>query len=95
MAFARIFRHQALASPVLQKERGGWTLEFESEQAQHADPLTGWAGGAETQSQVQIIFPTREAAIAHCDRMGVRYVVQEEPPRKLLLQSYGDNFRRL
>jgi hypothetical protein len=93
MAVARIYRNQGLGSPVLQKERFGWVMEFASERPQHADPLTGWAGGAEPLAQVRIVFPTREAAVAYCEREGLPFAVQEDPPRKLLLQSYADNFR--
>jgi hypothetical protein len=51
VAVARIYRNQGLGSPVLQKERFGWVMEFASERPQHADPLTGWAGGAEPLAQ--------------------------------------------
>jgi hypothetical protein len=93
MAVARIYRSQPLASPVLQRDREGWTLEFASDRPAHADPLTGWAGGSDPQSYVRLAFPSREAAIAHCEREGFEFVVQDEPRRKLLLQSYADNFR--
>lgn len=90
---ARIFRDQSTGSPVLHKDRAGWTVRFDSDRAQHPDPLTGWAGGNETQSQVCLKFSSKEAAIDYCERSGHDFVVQDEPPRKLLLQSYADNFR--
>jgi hypothetical protein len=64
-----------------------------AEGAEWLDPLTGWAGGAETQSQVNLRFPTAEAAIAYCEREGHDFKVVPAPRRKLLLQSYADNFR--
>ncbi len=93
MATARIFRNPGLGSPALQKHRAGWVVEWASDRAPHADPLTGWTGGSEAQAYVQLRFPTKEAAIAHCEREGVVFTVQDEPRRKLLLQSYSDNFR--
>jgi hypothetical protein len=93
MATVRIFRDQFVGSPVLHNHRSGWRVRFETEMPQHADPLTGWAGGAETQSQVNLMFPSKEAAIAYCQKHGHKFTVQDGPPRKLLLQSYSDNFR--
>ena len=93
MAIARIYRNQGLGSPVLQKVRGGWVVEFASDLPTRADPLTGWAGSSEPQSYVRLNFPTKESAIAYCEAQGHDFVLQDEPKRKLLLQSYADNFR--
>lgn len=93
MARALIFQRPALASPILQRDRPGWVVQFDSERPQHADPLTGWEGGANPISQVQVQFPSRESAIAYCEREGHEFVVIEPGRRKLLLQSYADNFR--
>jgi hypothetical protein len=93
MAKALIQQDQSPGSPALQKRRNGWVVAFETSRAQRPDPLTGWAGGAETQSQVNLRFPTAEAAIAYCEREGHDFKVIPAPRRKLLLQSYADNFR--
>lgn len=68
-------------------------VAFETSRAQRPDPLTGWAGGADTQTQVMMHFPTQEAAIACCEREGHDFTIIPAPRRKLLLQSYADNFR--
>lgn len=93
MATAQIFRNPGLGSPVLQKGRPGWVVEWASDRPPHADPLTGWAGGSDPQAYVQMRFPSLDTAIDYCERQGFTFVVQAEPPRKLLLQSYADNFR--
>jgi len=93
MATARISRNHPIGSPVLQKCRPGWVVQFDSDRPQHADPLTGWAGGNEPQAQVRMLFPTLEAATGYCQRNGHPYVVHDEPRHRLLLQSYADNFR--
>ena len=72
---------------------GQWILEFERLEAQHADPLTGWAGSGDTRGQIMLSFPTLEAAIARADQEGWAYHVQDAPQRKLKLQAYADNFR--
>ena len=57
------------------------------------DPLTGWSGGADTQAQVTIAFPTLEAAKAYADKYEIAYHLVPPPQAKLRLQSYADNFR--
>ena len=73
----------------------GWVLEWESAKAQRADPLTGWAGGGETQGQVFLAFPTAEAAIAYAQAHGLAYVVEQAkaPAAGVKPKSYADNFK--
>jgi len=70
-----------------------WVLEFESTRARRPDPLTGWSGGADTQSQVSIGFPSQEAAIAYAEKYGVDYHLVPPAQRKMRIQAYADNFR--
>jgi hypothetical protein len=93
MSIAVVRPNQPLGRPILQRRRPGWLVEFASERPQHADPLTGWAGGNEPESQIRLSFPSKAAAVAHCAQQALQFTVQEEPPKKLLLQSYADNFR--
>ena len=58
-----------------------------------ADPLMGWAGSGDTQQQVQLKFPDKEAALAYAAKYGIAAEVHAVPPRRLKLQSYADNFR--
>ncbi|MBN8810375.1 MULTISPECIES: NADH dehydrogenase ubiquinone Fe-S protein 4 [Sphingomonas] len=70
-----------------------WILEFEPVRQQQADPLTGWAGGDATATQLRMSFPTLEAATAYAEREGLAFHVVAAPERKLKLQAYADNFR--
>ena len=72
---------------------GRWLLEFERQQPVRADPLTGWNGSGDTNPQVRLTFPTKEAAIAYCDKRGLAYHIVPAPPVRLKLQAYADNFR--
>jgi hypothetical protein len=72
---------------------GKWVLAFESARPKRPDPLTGWTGGAETREQVQLTFPTLEAAQAYAAREGIDAHVVPANPSKLKLQAYADNFR--
>lgn len=72
---------------------GEWVLEFESARPKRADPLTGWAGGAETKEQVRLPFPTLEAAQAYAAKHGIQAHLVPAPQPKLKIQAYADNFR--
>ena len=90
---ARIIQRQKNAMQSGKARVGEWLLEFESGRPKVADPLTGWAGGAETKEQVRLSFPTLEAAQAYAARHGIdAHVVPASQP-KLKLQAYADNFR--
>jgi hypothetical protein len=72
---------------------GSWLLEFERSQPMRPDPLTGWNGSGDTNPQVRLNFPTREAAVAYCEKHGLRFHIVPAPPVRLQLQAYSDNFR--
>lgn len=60
-----------------------WKLRFEQRAAPFIEPLMGWTGGTDTLSQVELDFPSAEAAVAYAKRQGINFVVQglAEPPR--------------
>lgn len=70
-----------------------WVLEFERSEALRADPLMGWAGSGDTQAQVRLNFPTKEAAKAYAEKYGIPARVHQTPPKRLKLQAYADNFK--
>lgn len=72
---------------------GRWLLEFEREDAMRPDPLMGWAGSRDTQTQVTLSFASLDAAKAYAEKHGLHYHVVPAAPRVLKLQSYADNFR--
>lgn len=70
-----------------------WLLEFERQERLRPDPLTGWAGSGDTNTQVRLTFRTRDEAIAYAERQGLDYHLVPATPVKLKLQAYADNFR--
>jgi hypothetical protein len=70
-----------------------WFLEYEATDAQRADPLTGWAGSADTRRQLVLKFETLDAAKSYADGKGLTYRVIPAAERVLKLQAYADNFR--
>ena len=90
---ARIFQRSKNAMQSGMATAGEWILQFESHRPHSPDPLTGWSGGADTQAQVTLTFPTAEAAKAYAERNAVPYHLVPASERKLKLQSYADNFK--
>ena len=90
---ARIYQRARNAMQSGRARAGEWILEFESARAKRPDPLTGWAGGAETQEQVILTFPTLEAARAYAARNSIDAHIVPPAEAKLKLQAYADNFR--
>jgi hypothetical protein len=50
-----------------------WKLRFAPRTAPFIDPLMGWTGSEDTLSQVDLTFPSAEAAIAYARRQGLDY----------------------
>lgn len=93
MTTARIYQIPKNAMQSGRARTHGWMLEFERQDAQRPDPLTGWAGSADTRPQVRLSFPDQAAAVAYAMREGIDYHIVPAAERKLKLQAYADNFR--
>lgn len=90
---ARIYQIQKNALQSGKALTRKWMLEFAPAEARKADPLTGWSGSGDTQSQVKLSFASQEAAQAYADKQGIAYTVIPSPPKSLKIQAYADNFR--
>jgi hypothetical protein len=93
MTVARISELDRRTTQSGKAKAGKWLLEFERREAQRPDPLTGWNGSGDTNPQVVIEFPTKEAAIAYSEKHGLDFHVVPAPPVRLKIQAYADNFR--
>ncbi len=89
---ARIFQRPKNAMQSGRALTDHWILQFEPAEAKRPDPLMGWAGSGDTQQQLRLEFPSKEAAITYADKYGIAAHVVETPPRTLKLQAYADNF---
>jgi hypothetical protein len=90
---ARIFQKSKAVNQSGDANAGHWVLEHESHAPRRPDPLTGWAGGADTQAQVSLNFDSLEAATRYAEKYGIAYHVVPPATRKLRIQSYADNFK--
>jgi hypothetical protein len=93
MTVARIVEADRKTTQSGKAGTGRWLLEFEREQPQRPDPLTGWNGSGDTRTQVRLSFKTREDAIAYAEKQGLAYHIVPAPPVSLKIQAYADNFR--
>jgi NADH dehydrogenase len=91
---ARIFRPAKSAMSSGTAKSRNWVLEYVNEKAREVDPLMGWTSSSDTQAQVRLTFPTKEAALEYAEDHGIDAVVQEPKTRKPNVRpgGYGDNF---
>lgn len=91
---ARIYRpaRNAMQSGTAKSKQ--WVLEYVSETAREVDPLMGWTSNEDTQAQVRLRFPTKEAAMDYARDNGIEATVIEPHSRKANVRpgGYGDNF---
>lgn len=90
---ARIFQRIKSSTSSGQANLQLWMLEFERSEAERPDPLTGWAGSGDTQTQVKLSFESLEAATAYAEREGIEVNVVLPAASKLKIQTYADNFK--
>ena len=90
---ARIYQRPKNAMQSGKARTDDWILEFEQSEARKADPLMGWTGSGDTQAQVQLAFPSKDAAVAYASEHGIAARIHGTPPKRLKIQAYADNFR--
>lgn len=93
MTVARIIEEQRKTTQSGRAQQGLWTLEFERQEPQRPDPLTGWNGSGDTRTQVRLRFDSKEEALAYAQRKGFTVHLVPAPPVTMKIQAYADNFR--
>ena len=89
---ARIYKPAKTAMQSGQAKTKAWVLDFEPEAPRTVEPLMGWTSSGDMRQQVRMRFPTKEEAIAYCERHGIAYQVTEAAPPVRHGMSYSDNF---
>jgi ETC complex I subunit conserved region len=74
-AVARIERPARSAMTSATAMPQDWRLVFERRSPPFVDPLMGWTGGRDPLAQLELSFPSLDAAVAYAQRQGLRYVV--------------------
>ncbi len=91
---ARIYRPAKTAMSSGAAKTRDWILDYVPDTAREIDPLMGWTSSRDTQTQVRLRFPTKEAALDYARENGIDAVVTEPKPRKANIRAggYGENF---
>ncbi|MEI4263663.1 ETC complex I subunit [Roseovarius sp. D0-M9] len=91
---ARIYRPARTAMSSGTANTRNWVLEHVAQSAREVDPLMGWTSSDDTQAQVRLSFPTKEAALEYAEEHGIDVVVQDPHTRKVNIRpgGYGENF---
>ncbi|WP_270727112.1 ETC complex I subunit [Shimia sp. Alg240-R146] len=91
---ARIYQpaRTAMSSGVAQTK--DWILEYGPSESREIDPLMGWTGSGDTQSQVRLRFDSKDAALAYANEHGIEVHVSQPHKRKANIRAggYGENF---
>lgn len=71
-----------------------WVLEYAPEERRVVDPLMGWTGSGDMNSQVKLTFESKEAAIEYAQSKGIAFSIQEPQKRKPVIRNagYAENF---
>jgi hypothetical protein len=89
---ARIYQPARTATQSGRARTRRWVLEMEPTSRRQPDPLCGWLGSDDTEQQLELWFPTKEAAVAYARRRGIEYRVFEPHHPVVRPKSYADNF---
>jgi NADH dehydrogenase len=91
---ARIYKPARNAMQSGQGKTTHWVLEHAADTARDIDPLMGWTSSSDTQTQVKLRFPSKEAALDYAKEHGIEAIVQEPHSRKPNIRAggYGENF---
>lgn len=91
---ARIYQPARNAMQSGQAKTKTWVLEFAPGERRAIDPLMGWTGSGDMNSQVRMTFESRAAAEKYARDHKVDYVLVEPHKRKPVIRQggYGENF---
>lgn len=91
---ARIYRpaRNAMQSGTARTKQ--WVLEFAQDESRVQDPLMGWTGSGDTQTQIKLRFASQADAEAYAKAQSIEYVVSQPKLRAPVLRAngYGENF---
>jgi len=90
---ARIFRQAKNAMQSGRANTHDWILEYGQSEQRQVDPIMGWPGSADTQSQLRLVFPTEDAAVGYATRNAIPFDLELPTARVRKPSVYSDNFR--
>jgi hypothetical protein len=94
-AIAVIYRPARSAMTSGTANSRNWKLRFERRSPPFVEPLMGWTGGNDTLAQVEITFPSAQAAVAYAHRQGLQFVLQKPADRQVSTLKLHERGRRM
>ena len=91
MKKAKIYKPSKTATQSGLKKFDKWIIEFITEDP-GKNPLMGWESSSDTYSELNLEFKTKELALDYATKNNINYELIEPKKRKLLKNSYADNF---
>jgi NADH dehydrogenase len=92
--FARVYQPARNAMQSGTGKTKTWILEFVPSSARNIDPLMGWTGSDDMDSQVKMKFNSKKAALSFAADHGITVQATDPQARKPLVRQggYGENF---
>ncbi|MBV8590481.1 MAG: ETC complex I subunit, partial [Acetobacteraceae bacterium] len=87
---ARIYQPPKNAMQSGRANTQAWILEYDPAAPRQLDPLMGWVGSGDTQSQVKLHFASEQEAIAYAEKQGLRYDLELPRARQIKPKSYAE-----
>ena len=88
-----LIRYRARSTTQSDHANQGWELLYQPTQAETNDPLMGWWGGGDMQSQVKLGFDSLDDALDYVRRHGIPHDVELHSEHQGPPKAYADNFR--
>ncbi len=89
----RIYQPTKNAMQSGRRNASRWVLDFDGESARDIDPVMGWTGSSDMNSQLRIEFDSKQAAVAYAKGRGLAYQVADPKMRVPKSKVYSDNFK--
>ena len=64
------------------RRKAEWKLKFERRTPLRIEPLMGWTEDDDPLAQLELSFPSAEAAIAYARTQGLQYILLDRPARE-------------
>lgn len=91
---ARIYQPAKTATSSGRFRTRSWVVKMEPTSPARPDVLMGWIGSDDTTQQIELRFPSCEAAVAYCERNNIAYSISNPQQQGVRPKAYADNFIR-
>ena len=93
MPKARIFQPTKTAMQSGRAKMKRWKLVMVPDTKMPTDTVMGWTGMADTSREIELFFPSKEAAVAYAKKHQLAFELIEPKIRQQITKAYSDNFK--